>query len=78
MTRRSFRYIAIALGVVALLGMSLVHFDSFAAAQSNKKTRAVSPGKSTKADMPSAAARATDRGTKDRLCSFRRARRTRA
>ena len=54
MTRRSFRYMAIALGVVALLGMSLVHFDSFAAAQSNKETRAVSPGKSTKADMPSA------------------------
>jgi N-acetylmuramoyl-L-alanine amidase len=54
MTRRSFRYMAIALGVVALLGMFLVHFDSFAAAQSNKETRAVSPGKSTKADMPSA------------------------
>jgi len=54
MTRRSFRYIAIALGVVALLGMSSVHLDSFAAAQSNKKTGALSPGKSTKADMPSA------------------------
>jgi N-acetylmuramoyl-L-alanine amidase len=54
MTRRSFRYSATALGVVALLGMSLAHFDSFAAAQSNKITGAVSPGKSTKADMPSA------------------------
>ncbi len=58
MTRRSFRYIAITLGVVALLGMSLAHFDSFAAAQSNKRTGALSPGKSTKADMPSARERA--------------------
>jgi N-acetylmuramoyl-L-alanine amidase len=58
MTRRSFRYIVIALGVVALLGMSLLHFDSFAAAQSNKKTGAVSPAKSTKADMSSARERA--------------------
>ena len=52
MTKRSFRSIVIAMGVVALLGMSLVHFDSFAAAQSNKKTRAGSPSKSTKADLP--------------------------
>jgi len=54
MTRRSFRYIAITLGVVALLGMSLAHFDSLAAAQSDKRTGALSPGKSTKADMPPA------------------------
>jgi N-acetylmuramoyl-L-alanine amidase len=58
MTKTSFRYIAIAVAAVALLGMSLVHFDSFAAAQSNKKIRAVLPGKSTKSDMPSARERA--------------------
>jgi N-acetylmuramoyl-L-alanine amidase len=52
MTKRDLRYIAIAMGIVALLGMFLVHFDSFAAAQSNKKTRAASPGKS-KIDPPS-------------------------
>ena len=52
MTRRTFRYIAITLGVVAVLGISLAHFDSFAAAQSDKRTAPASPGKS-KADMPS-------------------------
>ena len=52
MTKRSFRYIAIAMSVVALLGIPLVHFDSFAAAQSNKKPQAVSPSKSTKSRMP--------------------------
>ena len=56
MTRRSFRYMAVALGVVALLGMSLVHFwILLLRLKATKKTRAVSPGKSTKADnMPSA------------------------
>lgn len=53
MTIRNLRCIAIATAIVALLGMSLVHFDSFAAAQSNKKARAASPGKSTKVDPPS-------------------------
>ena len=53
MTIRNLRYIAIATAIVALLGISLVHFDSFAAAQSNKKARAASPGKSTKVDPPS-------------------------
>ncbi|HUC97298.1 MAG TPA: N-acetylmuramoyl-L-alanine amidase, partial [Candidatus Polarisedimenticolaceae bacterium] len=57
MMKRSFRYIAIALGAVALLGMSLVHFDSFAAAQS-KKTRAAPPSQSTKAPVPPARDRA--------------------
>jgi N-acetylmuramoyl-L-alanine amidase len=52
MTKRSFHYIAIAMSVVALLGIPLVHFDSFAAAQSNKKPQAVSPSKSTKSRMP--------------------------
>jgi len=56
MTIRSLRYIAIAMGIVALLGMFLVHFDSFAAAQSNKKAPMVSPGKSTKVDPPSSRA----------------------
>ena len=54
MTKRSFRYIAIAMAVVALLGMSWVHLDSLAAAQSDKKSRAVSPSKSTNARMPMA------------------------
>jgi N-acetylmuramoyl-L-alanine amidase len=53
MTIRDLRYITIATGIVALLGMFLLHFDSLAAAQSNKKTRAASPGKSTKVDPPS-------------------------
>jgi N-acetylmuramoyl-L-alanine amidase len=52
MTKRSLRYIPIILGVVALFGMSLVQFDSSAAAQSNKKTHAASPSKSTKVDRP--------------------------
>src|SRR5918996_968501 len=52
MTKRSFHYIAIAMSVVGLLGIPLVHFDSFAAAQSNKKPQAVSPSKSTKTRMP--------------------------
>jgi hypothetical protein len=51
MTKRSLSSIAIA-GVAALLGLSLIHIDSFAAAQGNKKTRAESPSKSTKVDMP--------------------------
>ena len=52
MTKRSLCSIVIAIGVVALLGMTLVQFDSFAAAQNNKESRAVPPNKSTKARMP--------------------------
>jgi N-acetylmuramoyl-L-alanine amidase len=52
MPKRSFRSIVTAMGFVALLGMYLVHFDSFAAAQGNKKNRVEAPSKSTKADMP--------------------------
>ena len=52
MTKRSLHYIPSILGVVALFGMSLVQFDSSAAAQSNKKNHAASPSKSTKVDMP--------------------------
>ena len=52
MTKRSLHYISIILGVVALFGMSLVQFDSSAAAQSNKKNHAASPSKSTRVDMP--------------------------
>jgi N-acetylmuramoyl-L-alanine amidase len=57
MTKRSFRDIAIAMAVVALLGMSLVHFD-LAVAQSNKKNQVASPGKSTKPRMAPARERA--------------------
>jgi N-acetylmuramoyl-L-alanine amidase len=52
MTKRSLCSIVIAMGVVALLAMTLVQFDSFAAAQNNKEPRAVAPKKSTKARMP--------------------------
>ena len=52
MTKRSCRSIATAMAVVALLGMSLVQFDSFAAAQSNRKNPAAWPNKSTKVDRP--------------------------
>ena len=67
MTRRSFRYMAIALGVVALLGMSLVHFRFFCCGSKQQRKparyRRVSQQKLTTVG----AARATDRGTKDRL-----------
>ena len=60
MTKRSLRCIATVSGVVALLGMSLAHFDSFAAAQS-KKSGAVAPNKSTEARIPlSGSAQASD------------------
>ena len=52
MTKRSFRHIVIAMSVVVLLAISLVHFDSFAAAQSNKRHEAVSQSKSTKVRTP--------------------------
>ena len=62
MTKRSFRYTAIAMAVVALLGMSLVQFDSLAAAQNNKKNHAASPSKSTKVDIPVSRARVQPSG----------------
>lgn len=52
MTNGSRRYIAIAMSVAALLGMSLVQFSSSAAAQSNKKLPAASPGRSSQSGMP--------------------------
>jgi N-acetylmuramoyl-L-alanine amidase len=52
MINGSLRYIAIAISVAALLGISLVQFSSFAAAQSNKKTGATSRSKSSESGIP--------------------------
>ncbi|HUD00328.1 MAG TPA: N-acetylmuramoyl-L-alanine amidase, partial [Candidatus Polarisedimenticolaceae bacterium] len=55
MTKRSSPYIASAMIVVALLAISLVHFEPLAAAQSNKNPQPVLPSNSTKVRTPLAA-----------------------
>jgi N-acetylmuramoyl-L-alanine amidase len=69
MMKRSLRDIAIAMAVVALLGMSLVHFD-FAEAQSNKKNQTVAPGKSRKAPVPASQERAQSSAEELKLDSW--------